>query len=87
MPHDKGRMERDVGIEPTSLAWKARAHPLYQSRKISGDDSFGADRGSPCELTLGFVVGPETFSPAGQRSPDEGAVATAPDYDGGHDEG
>ena len=25
-------MERDKGLEPFSIAWKARAQPIYQSR-------------------------------------------------------
>lgn len=27
-------LEREVGLEPTSLAWKARAQPLYHTRDI-----------------------------------------------------
>ena len=39
-------MERDGGIEPPTLAWKAKVIPFYESRKI-----FGAPRQNRTAIT------------------------------------
>lgn len=50
-------MERPVGLEPTSVAWKATAQPLYQGRLLYLVVMFKSEK-------LRFCMGPRDFSRA-----------------------
>ena len=61
-------LERNPGYDPGSLAWKAKAQPLYQSRIIQGRSIHGSQPSSihlylSSRRRLGFLCAPVSLSP------------------------
>ena len=65
-------MERDGGIEPPTLAWKAKVIPFYESRKILGAprQNRTAITGLQNQCTAIVLVGLKFGSPAWDRTTD-----------------
>ena len=49
------KLERDRGLEPLSLAWKAKAQPIYQTRIVHGWTNLN-QTGHLAHLDRGTVV-------------------------------